>query len=397
MKKTIYFLLGLFTVVIGLSSCTDQDETYKQYLKKGGYLYPQVASNLAAQDGYKRIKLTWGAPKDPSIRTAKVYWENRTKSADIDYSKYTGDQIVFDIKDLEERSYTFEVVNYDKDGNTSMAKEVTTSPYAENWLALHATRNITTNKQEDGITSIAMTVSTDEMVSTEIRYVNNNGDSTSVFVDNDSTTLTLKDAKVGTRFSYRSSYCPFAGLDTIWSAWQKSPTPIAGRLDCSSWTPVATDHQVWSSDYLEKYIFDGVNSDEAGHRWCSAEDTKYAKTFPKIMSIDMGKTSYMISRIILQQSPTGASYHYANHVEIYFGDQPFDQNAGSGYADTEAFQNAGIKLSVQFFINTFSWKQEWTKPINYRYMAIVWKDSRSKNGYNDLTELEVYGYDDAAE
>ena len=396
MKKTIYFLLGLFAVTICFQSCTDQDETYKQYIKKGGYLYPQVASNLAEKEGYKRIQLSWDTPKDPSIRTAKIYWGNRADSFSIDYSKYTGDQITFDLKGLDERSYTFEVINYDKDGNASMTKEITSAPYAESWLALHAARNITSEEQIDGTTFIKMTSSTDEMVSTEVRYVNNSGDSVSVYVVNDSNSLTIPDAKVGTRFSYRSSYCPFDGLDTVWTAWQKSPTPIVGRIDCSSWTPVATDHQVWSSDYLEKFIFDGVNSHDAGHRWCSSGDANYQKVFPKIMSIDMGKDSYQIAKIVMQQSPNGVKYHYAYHVEIYFGNQPFDQNAGSGYADTDAFKNAGLKISSKFYLSTYAWNYEWKEAINYRYMAIVWKDSRSSEGYIDLTELEVYGYDSAA-
>lgn len=405
MKKIIFSLSGLFLLAAAFTSCTDQDETYKQYVKADGYIYPQVASNLTATEGYKRLQISWDTPKDPSIRTGKIYWENRTQSADIDYSQYTGSSVVFEVDGLEERSYTFEVVNYDKNGNTSMAKEVTASPYAESWLTLHSSRSISSANMDDkGETAnVVMTESTDEMVLTQVRYVNSAGDSVVVDVDNDLTSISLPDAKPGTRFSFRSSFTPYAGLDTVWSEWKKSPTPIVGLLDNTGFVPVATTGQVRGDSYLEKFIFDGINTGEEGTYWQSSEESSNRKTFPKIMAIDLGKDTYFLTKIVLQQDPRGTttSYHNNRDIEIYFGDEPFDPDAGSNYKTSSGFVNAeenGKKLTSTILQSAYNYTSTWTSsPINYRYMAIVWKNSRNTNGYISLSELEIYGYDDAAE
>ena len=397
MNRNLYILLVL-CIGAGLHSCKNQDDIYQEFVKKGGYVYPQKTNGLTVYSGYKRIKLTWSAPKDPSVRTAKVYWNNNTEVKDIDYASYTGDRIELDIDGLEERSYTFNLVNFDSEGNQSMMTEITASPYAENWLMMHAERTVSSAQINGTAADLVMSYGTDEMIETRFRYVNKDGETVvhAQTMGATSNKISLPDAVSGKRFEFSSSYCPAEGLDTIWNNWTRSPYPISGLLDARSWETEVTSGQTWSSDFMPAKILDGII--DRDHRWVSADGAQ-ATVFPKIMVVDMKKDSYSINKISLYQDPATYSRRYANSVEIYWGNEPFDPNAGAGYATSPGFAAAIVNntyLTTTFYFGTASWSRGWADMQKFRYMAIVWKNSRSSKGWIDLWEIEFYGYDAAA-
>ncbi len=397
MKKNIFILLILF-IGAALYSCKNQDDVYQEFVKKGGYVYPQKTNGLTVYAGYKRIKLVWDVPKDPSVRTAKVYWNNKTEVKDIDYASFTGDRIELNVDKLEERSYTFNLVNFDSKGNQSMMTEITASPYAENWLLMHAERTVSSAQINGSAADLVMSYGTDEMITTRFRYVNKNGETVvhGQTMNAVSNKISLPDAISGKRFEFSSSYCPAGGLDTIWNDWTRSTYPISGLLDRKSWGVDVTSGQIWDSNFLPSNVFDGII--DRTHRWCSAQGTQ-AKVFPKIMVVDMKKDSYSINKFILYQDPNSYS-RYGSTVEFYWGNEPFDPNAGAEYATSPGFAQAIANNTYQattFWASTASWTKGWADMQKFRYMAIVWKNSRSASGYIDLWELEFYGYDAAGE
>ncbi len=398
MNKNIFILLILF-IGTALYSCKNQDDVYQEFVKKGGYVYPQKTNGLAIFTGYKRIKLVWDAPKDPSVRTAKVYWNNNIDMKEIDYSTITGDKVELYIDKLEERSYTFNLVNFDSKGNQSMTSEITAAPYAENWLMLHADRTVSSAQTNGTAADLVMSYGTDEMIATRFRYLNTDGNTVlhNHVMNAANNKISLPGAVAGKRFEYSSSYCPALGLDTIWNDYKKSVNPISGKLDCTLWGGDVTTGQIWDNTFLPAKVLDGII--DRTHRWCSAQGT-LAKTFPKIMVFDNKKSSFYINKISLYQDQTSTSYRYGNTVEIYWGNEPFDPNAGASYATSPGFAKAITSvtyLTTTFYFSTSIWTKSWTDMQNFRYMAVVWKDSRNTNGYIDLFECEFYGYDAAAE
>jgi hypothetical protein len=392
--KNFYFLLVLL-VGLGLGSCKNQDDIYMEFVKKGGNVYPEKTNNLGAYVGYKRIKLVWDAPKDPSVKTAKVYWDNKTMVKDINYSAFPGDKVELIVDNLEERTYTFQLINFDTNGNQSMVSEVIAAPYAENWLVTHAERTVTAAEVKGTDAEIKMNFGTNEMIATRFRYINADGDTIELeeTLDAYSSTILFPNAISGKRFEYSSSYCPAEGLDTIWNDWIKSPTPIAGKLDCSTWTANVTTGQIMSSSYTPDKIFDGIVN--ANNRWHSPAST----VFPKILVVDAGKESYYINKFIIYQHPTSTS-RYANNVELYWGDEPFDPDAGTNYENSPGFAKARTKGTWQttvFYFSTATWQKTFAEMQKYRYWAIVYKNSRSGSGYIDMWEWEFYGYDSAAD
>ncbi len=67
------------------------------------------------------MQLSWLLISDPKISRAKIYWNNHKDSAMLDIKRTSGvDTIRYVINNIEERAYTFEVYNFDRDGNTSV-------------------------------------------------------------------------------------------------------------------------------------------------------------------------------------------------------------------------------------------------------------------------------------
>ncbi|MDD6437523.1 MAG: DUF4998 domain-containing protein [Prevotella sp.] len=383
MKPKIY-IMAMALLCLVVASCKDQKDIYQEWVKKGGYIYPEKANDLGFMRGYNRMLLQWQYPKDPSVTHATVYWTNRTDSLNIDYKDYAGkDTVNLVIDGLTERAYTFEVVNYDRDGNTSMVSEITATPYAENWLATHAEREIFSAEIVGDHALIQTGFGTDEMVKTQYRYVNAEGDT--IYLDKPQDTKTasveLPGAAPGKRFQFRSAFCPANGIDTIWNSWRSSPTPIAGKLDPEGWTATATTG-ITLGAYPTKNIFDGYY--DIKHAWWSNN-----KTYPKIVVIDTHKDSYMINKIAVYQ---GSAYTYrSGGVVFYFGNEPFNPDAGANYAETAPFKNALFSKSIGLYWGTSTIWCVAPTFYNCRYIAIVFTSTK-RNG-SVIFEAETYGYD----
>lgn len=113
----------------------------------------------------------------------------------------------------------------------------------------------------------------------------------------------------------------------------------------------------------------------------------------------MKKDSYYINKFILYQDPNSYS-RYGSSVEFYWGNEPFDPNAGAEYATSPGFAKAIANSTYQattFYASTASWGKSWADMQKFRYMAIVWKNSRSTSGWIDLWEIQFYGYDAAGD
>ena len=387
MKKilTITFI-GVLTLA---ASCAKQDTVYKEYLKEGGYIYPAKAINASVEKGYQRITLKWEAPMDPSLRTAKVFWDNRTQSRDFNYADYPAGKLEATIDNLEDRSYTFEIVNFDEAGNKSLATERTTAPFGESWLVSHAERSVTSAKMDGEDAVILMTKSTDEMTATHFRYKNAAGQwiegPTMLPADRE---IRLPGAQKGKYFEYRSSYKPADGMDEVASvSWTKSPEPILYPLDTKGWKVSVTTDQEYSS-YTADKIFDG-NASSSG-RWHSSRSSSDAKKFPKVLTVDTGAEEgkeNTFSSFVMNLSPSGSTYHYIREIAVYIGDKPFDPD------DADYAQNYGTPVFEGTVNRNDNDPEIAISPAKAgRYFAIVFKNSYHNSGYIDLWELVPYGY-----
>lgn len=395
MNNKILIFVSLI-IALGFTSCKDQDEIYKEWVIPGGIVYPEKTNGLTGYAGYNRVMLKWVAPKDPSVQKAIISWNSGDQSMEINYADYAGqDTIKVYIPELEERSYTFSIKNYDDKGNISMTSEVSKAPYAANWLASCSERSIESAEVLNGIGYVQTGFATDNMVYTEYRYVTSDGET--VILDEkqiNDRTVQLPDAKPGTRLEYRSYYVPTEGLDTICNDWRKYNKPFAGLLDHSGFLATATESR-WPEG--PRLIFDGKLT-SAG-LWQGSSGT-----YPKFVFVDLQKDSYLLNRIYVicqEYAVNNRGFGYNQLTEVFYGTEPFEATAGdTNFASAPAFANA--KAAGRYL--------RWDPPYwgtarsmnltfaytNVRYICVAFSSCKRPAGVN-INEMQVFGYDTAAE
>lgn len=329
---------------------------------------------------------------DPSLKTAKLYWDSNASSQEFDYSDYPEGVVEAVVDSLEDRSYTFNIVNYDTAGNSSLSVEVTATPFGDGWLSSHAERTVLSSRMIGDDAIVSMKDPTDEMAVTRFRYIKKDG--TTVIgpklVSTESQCV-LADAKPGQYFEYQSGFCPAEGVDTVWTFnWTQSPKPVSYNIDTDIATVTVTSNQV-RDNYLPRLVIDGISDDQAS-RWYSAQDATYRSIFPKILVIDthlLGDNMMTFDSFTLFQDPDadGQTRRYIRGVSIYVSESklnPDDDNYLRNFGESVANVNLVQTEAVQT-INAVT-------PKKGRYIAIVFRTSYNSIGYIDLWELEALGW-----
>ena len=388
-KSNILLAVG---AAFALVSCGGQDEIYKEWVKKGGYDYPAKAINLSSVTGYKSVIINWEKPMDPAVRTARLYWDNYASSVDVDYADYSDGKVSVPVNDLEDRSYTFDIVNYDDAGNQSLASEITVSPYSDSWMVSRSERTISSARMEGKNAKIVMSKATDEMIATRFRYKNLQDewvDCETVLKPGENE-VTFPNALKGKRFEYSSSFCPAAGKDTVWRAWTRTTDGISYQLDGSHWNVTATNGQINQNNTPDK-IFDGrVGS---YYSWHSSKSDHNKLAFPKILSIDTMVSpgeEYAFTGFTFYENDSSPSMRYIKNYVTYVGSKAYDPND----ADYQEEGHYGIPfLGGTLSTSEPSYSVNSTKGASGRYLAIVFSDSwNAQDGFIDLWELVPYGY-----
>lgn len=390
MKKYIVLLaLSLFAVL----SCGKQDEVYKEFIVEGGRVYPAKIKELHSTSGFQRVILDWDKPFDPSIRTVTVYWDNYSHSLELNYADFPDGHVSVVIPDLEDRSYTFDVINADSNGNQSLSTELSVTPFGNNWLISHTERSVVSARMDGTDAKVQMTKSTLEMVATKFRYQDASGRTIeSDYMDPDDLEITLPDAAQGKRFEFKSAYLPASGIDTVWAAsWSVSPDGIVYPLSTEGWTVTVTSGQELNASNACGNILDGEVS--ASNRWQSSHNSSIQRNFPKILAIDThvaeGEEYTFTDFMLYQNTSNVSSLRYIRNYSIFVGDNPFDPDDANAmdHFGTPAVSSVGNRSEAVLTALL-------PESAKGRYLAIVFTNSFSTSGWLDLWELVPYGYRD---
>ena len=389
--KTYLNIFLTVGVAVALSSCGGQDEIYKEWVKKGGYDYPAKAINLSSVIGYKSVIINWEKPMDPAVTTATLFWDNYASSQSIDYADYPDGKVSMGVGNLEDRSYTFDIVNYDAVGNKSLAAEITVSPYGDSWMVSRSERTVTSARMDGRDAKIVMSKATDEMVATRFRYKNLQDEwvECETILKPGENEVTFPNALRGKRFEYSSSFCPAAGKDTVWSHWTKSVDGISYALDGKRWNVAVTMNQYFGINVADN-IFDG-NKDLPAFSWHSSKSDATKNIFPKILSVDTQKAfgeEYSFTRFEFYEHPDQPTLRYIKDIVIYVGSTYYDPD-DNDYLNHYGIPFIGTQFSTEGKVSTASA----TQGASGRYFSIVFKNSwNTKDGFIDLWELVPYGY-----
>lgn len=369
-------------------SCDKQDDTYAQYVVKGGYNYPAKPAEVSARSGYYKVQVSWAVPRDPAVKSVRLYWDNYADSMSVDYASAVDGMVDALVDKLEERAYTFNVVNFDSNGNKSLSAEITVSPYGDGWLSTHAERKVNSAMMKGDSALVSLGNPIDEMVLTKFRYKNNAGQLVeSEPVPADSVRAWLPDALKGKYFEYQSAYCPNNGLDIVWSEnWIRVGMPILYNLASPDWAVDVTTKQYRDNSYLPDMMFDR----DLETMYYSSTNTTIRRNFPKTVTVDTKMPDDKLPTVVsvnVIQHPDQSKSRYIKGVNVYVGDSPYDPN-DSKYADNFG-DPAGEFVLTQ---DDAEQLKNLKTPVSGRYYAIVFKSSYSTSGFISAYEFEFLGY-----
>jgi Domain of unknown function/Domain of unknown function (DUF5013) len=219
--RTLSYIIGCLLL---LSACRKQDD-YKKYIKNGEILYTGKADSLLVHPGRNRVELSWLLIADPKVSRSKIYWNNRRDSAIIDIKRTSGvDTIRFVINNLEERAYSFEVFNFDKDGNISVRTEANGFVYGPLYEDALLSRAIGNTEMRDGNAIIpwANIDTTGGIIGMELQYTSSDHvlHDTIIRAEPEMQITTLPDYLSASNFRYRTLYLPDPlAVDTFYTTF----------------------------------------------------------------------------------------------------------------------------------------------------------------------------------
>lgn len=211
MKSKIYFLI----VCAGLiTSCTKMDDTFKPYIADGERYYPGKPSEIELYSGRNRIEVQFNQNLDPNIVKYVIYWNDRADSVITLPSTELGILKTI-IPGLKEQSYNFEIVSFDKSGNSSLEVIKSGKAYGATYESELLNRGVTIGNTLAGLV-LSFSGAETFNVSTEVTYTNTLGKTATVSVPSSADTYTIADNK-GKQIELKSAFVPDKGIDTFYS------------------------------------------------------------------------------------------------------------------------------------------------------------------------------------
>lgn len=278
--KTAKYLSAFLLVLAGMLwlSCSKMDD-YKQYLKDRKYT--GKVDTAIVQPGYKRLQLSLVLNSDPSISHVRVYWSNRSDSAEVAVQR-TGqtDTVQLRIDGLEEGNYNFEIITLDAENNRSVSTHASGQVYGDNYASTLNNRVLRgTSLTDDGSRVILQwSAASSGEIGLEIEYLGSDGMTQRMTIPADEVTSELPDYQEASEMRYRAVYLPDEhAIDTFTTDYAAATLPLFERkMDKSRFSALvlptdAPDAYGWIMPFLwdENYGEPGFHTPPGGGlpRW----------------------------------------------------------------------------------------------------------------------------------
>jgi len=229
--KIRFFALLILPLLF--ASCDKMEDRYMEYTKGGEIIYLGKADSVKVFSGRNRIKVSWLLLSDPKITKSVIYWNEKKDSAIVNVQRSKGtDTISVLLGNMLEKSYSFEVYNFDNKGNSSVKTEAIGIVYGDRYASVLTNRvfESTLYKAADKSLEIKWFGASDQVAVVEMKYIDLNGIEKTVKnykIPNivnprippalAASTL-FPSFKIGTTFKYRTGYIPkAAAIDTFYT------------------------------------------------------------------------------------------------------------------------------------------------------------------------------------
>ena len=233
--KTIHFLIPLSVcgAVLLATGCDSMNDIQETFAAREEVVYLGKVDSLRFFPGFGRAKITWYIGADPKIQQTVIYWNmrqdslvkpvNRTKAGPLK------DSII--VENLPEGSSLFEFRNTNDRGESSLFSSLTVSSWGGQFAEGLTRRKIVSKELDYDNASVRVelspTVKDDNVVYSEIKYVDKKGSEQVLRLQREDTLAVLPDVPDGGFFEIRTVFFLPTGIDTVYSDYAATPIPKA--------------------------------------------------------------------------------------------------------------------------------------------------------------------------
>jgi len=191
-------------------------DDYLKYTDNKEIKYAGKLDSARVLSGKDRVVIQGLLTSDPNINLIKIFYNLRHDSVLVDITRTAGiDTIAVSIS-LPEGSHNFEIVSYDRKGNSSVPVQITGRSYGEIYQETLFNR-VVKNAEKSGNDAVIDLYPAEETSPFAVfKYTTTQGDAKTVTVKRDATQVVLKDFKSMTDVSMQTFFLPdTAAVDTF--------------------------------------------------------------------------------------------------------------------------------------------------------------------------------------
>lgn len=365
--KGLRYFTGLILLAGLFAACSKMDATYIGFIKKGSIVYVGSPDSLKVYSGKNRLKLEWML-SDPSTTKAKIYWNNKTDSLVLPVSvdPVTKKMSVW-LNNIREGSYSFAIILYDKDNNTSIITNAIGRVYGDTYINTLLPRPAKRAIFEAGKVTVSWGAADVTVIGTELIYFDKTGQENKMIVPTTASTTELinYDWVAHETFQCRTLYRPDSlSIDTFYTSTQsvKVTGPPMEYLR-TSWIAGTEDYDI-PSGRMPKNALDN-NPSTVWHM-----DKTHG--YPHTMTVDMNVANLITGFTYIQRTPLDGP---VKMVEIQVSSDGAIWKSMGAYT----FESIGTK---QFL--------ELVEPVTARYFKLIVKSDYKNGTFTALAELGVY-------
>lgn len=206
-KKSLIVAICLLVANV---SCEKMTDNWKQYVKGGEIIYPAKADSIEVHPGKYRIELQWLILSDPSVTSAKVFWDNRLHFVDVPIIR-TGsiDTVRVMLNDMEERVYTFEIQTFDNKGNKSVVAEKIGQVYGDKYHSSLMNRTIQEIEiTDEGDMKIIWGTAEAGTIAQEVVFTDTSGKTHTIKTNAEEEITVLKQYDLRKNIKYNTTFIP---------------------------------------------------------------------------------------------------------------------------------------------------------------------------------------------
>lgn len=280
MKNIFYYTSIISMMLVMLVACKKMDSTYKGFVVPDGIVYPGKANSPVANAGRNRVKISWLRGADPTLTSAKIFWNNYGDSAVVNIPP-TGDTISYTINNLPEKSYSFVIKTYDTKGRVSVPVELFGASYGEVYQSSLLSRPVDAGilYADSIVVKWGGADISNGAYATDVKYINVAGVTQVKRFPASNATSTITDMKAGVTYQYRTVYLPDSlSIDTFYTDYATSKPFL---FSPKNWRIIDFSSQHPGDENLVANVIDGTPNTR-WHAWVGNS------SYPHFFVVDMG-------------------------------------------------------------------------------------------------------------